>query len=518
MNYYIMKKYSLSLIIACFTLVGLLLSCSEDTSSLDWQKIEGVVIDTTGHAELSVYQFETLRVDPNIQTSISEQNLSYEWKINLQPNDTLFTVLSEEKILETEIELRPNVAGQFHKLVLTVTDENTGLEYIMAWPLTVRNNIGEGLVIAQTPDGVNTDISHIMATQVTSDYEGESVKYGIYSTLNESLLPGIVKQMRYYRIFGVDAILAITDTDIYRINTLDYSLGGTNSDLFFTSTPSYSPQTLDWAPQSETIVYNGKLTATFLGGARKFGLPFESPYTVPDHIALNPFSYYPLPVRLTFYDEVNQQFIYQPSVSQFGDRTMRPIPNVEEGAFDPSTIENKENLAAKVRDNGDFLHLLKDTATGEITLFIFDPGVDVWPDIIAPAPKAQYDLSAAPGIENATQFVFLDNQSVMYYVSGDKLYAILYGSSTPIFEERYTIPAGEEVTTLQVYQQANYPAAAPEEYLPGNNRQLIMSTYNGTEGKVYILPFINTGVGNIDNSNIKMFAGFDRITAITTQL
>src|SRR5690606_32885106 len=135
-------------------------------------------------------------------------------------------------------------------------------------------------------------------------------------------------------------------------------------------TPNYSPQTLDWAPQSETIVYNGQLTATFLGGARRFGLPFESPYTVPDHIALNPFNYYPLPVRLTFFDEVNQRFIYQPYVSQFGDSTMRTIPNVEDGAFDPNTVENKENIAADVRDNGDFLHLLKDTEPGEITLFL----------------------------------------------------------------------------------------------------------------------------------------------------
>jgi len=515
MNYYIMKKYSLSLLIACITLGGLLVSCSKDTSTMDLKNIEGVIIDTTGMPELSVYQFEELRVEPNLKTSIPEGDLSYEWYINLQPNDTVYQLLGEERNLETEIEFRPNVAGSHHQLLYTVTDNTTGLEYLMAWPLTVRNNIGEGLVIAETPDGVNTDLSHIMSPEVTPDYEGESIKHGVYSRLNGAMLPGLVKQMKYFRIYGVDAILAITDENIYRINTLDYTFGGMNDDLFFASSPN-SPQTLDWAPQSEIIVYDGKLTATYLGAARRFGMPFDSDYVVPDHIAVNPFSYYPLAVRLNFFDETNQQFIYQPSVSQFGDRVMRPIPNIEDGAFDPTAVINKVNVAAEVRDNGDFLHLLKDTETGKLTLYLFDAGESIWPDTFAPAPKAEYDLSTAPGIENATEFVFLNNQSVMYYVSGNTLYAMLYGNSTPIFEERFTIPAGEEVTTLQVYQQANYPAA--EEYLTGNNRQLIMSTYDGSEGKIYLLPFVNTGVANIDSANIKIFTGFDRITAITTQL
>ncbi len=97
---------------------------------------------------------------------------------------------------------------------------------------------------------------------------------------------------------------------------------------------------------------------------------------------------------------------------------------------------------------------------------------------------------------------------------------MLYSTETPVFELRYSVPAGEEITTLQVYRQADYPFRSEgwdPPYNATNNKQLIMSTY-GTEGKVYILPMINAGVGNIDVANIKTFNGFDRITAITTQL
>src|SRR5690606_11922755 len=154
----------------------------DDLSSLDLNKIAGVTIDTTGTPTLSVFQFENLVLEPNLQANgISESDLSYGWKINLKPNGIEYLVLGTEKKLDHEIGVVPTLEGAPHQVVLTVTDTNTGLDYIMAWPLTIRNSIGEGLVIAETPDGVNTDISHIMSPLVTSNYSGESIKRSIYS-------------------------------------------------------------------------------------------------------------------------------------------------------------------------------------------------------------------------------------------------------------------------------------------------------------------------------------------------
>lgn len=106
----------------------------------------------------------------------------------------------------------------------------------------------------------------------------------------------------------------------------------------------------------------------------------------------------------------------------------------------------------------------------------------------------------------------------MYYASGSKIYAVLYAGTTPVIEHRYTIPDGAEITTMQVFQQADYPYKSdPNQYLASNNKQLIVSTY-GSEGTVYLLPFVNVGIGNIDQANIRKFTGFGRISAITTQL
>lgn len=516
-----MKKLQILIFLFILSVGAMTSSCHDDLSTLDVNEIPGVVVDTTGMTSLSVNQFNRLVVEPKLEKAngLAEGSLSYEWRINPIPGDTVFQVIGTEKNLDYEVRFKPNVSGKYHLLYYTITDNTTGLEYIMTWPLTVKNNIGEGLVIAETYDGVNTDLSHIMHTSVTADYSGESVKHKVYSSINGNTLPGLIKQMRFTKVYGVDALYGITNNSIVRINTLDYTLNGMNGELFYGSSATYKPQMLGGIVQGDIYVGDGRLTGTYLGVNKKFGLPFDFSYVVPDQVALNGYNTNP-PIRINFYDEVNQRFVYLPTIQQFGDDDMHPVPGATDGPFDPAATQNKVNLAAGINTNGDFLHLLKDKASGAIDLFVLDGGESNYPSPVPPKPKGKYSLAGAPEIENAKFFVFLDNQKIMYYATESKIYAMIYSTGNPIFELRYTAPAGEEITTLQVYHQADYPFRSESTgpaYLPANNKQLIMSTY-GSEGKVYLLPMINAGVGNIDQANIKTFTGFGRITAIATQL
>ena len=489
-------------------------SCFEDNSSFDTNTIEGVVIDTTGNSELTVFQFDNLKVEPNLIYSGNEAQLSFEWKINTVPTDTIFDILSTERNLDEPIVFRPTDAIRNHELVLTVSDPQTEIDYIMAWPLKILNNIGQGIVVATTSDNTSTDLSHIMSAQVTADFDDLDIKYNVYSSLNDNMISGVTKQLKYYSIFGQDAVLGITDNSIYKVNTVDYSLGGVNGDLFYVDRPVYKPLALGQVTQGSLLVNNGNLTATFFGASQKFGVAFESDFTLPDVIAGktvgNP------PVTIMFYDEVKEEFAYQPSITQFGDSNTYAVPASTDGSFNPATIDNKINMAASVSTDGNFRHLLKDENSGDIALYIFDSGVSVFPDIIPPAPIGFYDLSVAPDIQAAKYFVFTDDQKILYYATDTKLYAVLFSTATATVQERYTLDAGESFTTLQVYQDADYPFGS--DYLPLNNRALLASTYDGTEGRVYLMPLINTGVGNIDVPNVKIWEGFDQITALGTQL
>lgn len=493
------------------------LACKKDLSSLDNNKIDGVVVDATGTDVLNVFQFDHLVVKPKITTSLKETDLTYEWRINIIPSDTTSLLLGTSKDLDGEIRLKPNNALDYHQLKYIITDKSTGLKYITVWKVNVRNSIGEGLVIAETStDGISSDISHIMSPLVTPDYASESIKRHVYSAINGKTIPGLIKQMLYTRIGADNSILAITETGITSVKTLDYTFSATNDDLFFGHVGAYKPGAIYKVKQSEIYVENDQLTSSYLAVTKKFGLPFDFKYQVPSQLAINAYSD-DVKVAANFYDEKNGYFVYTPSVSSFGDRTMYPYPSISGAAFNPGNLANKLNIAAGVGLGEDILHILKDKTTGKLGLYVLDKGdfnYDDWVTI-PPTPKAFYDMSNAPGINEATQFVLLDNQKVLYYATSNKIYAMLYGDTNPTFQERYTLPAGESISTLQIYRQSDYPAG--ELYLPTNNKQLIMSTYNGTEGKVYIMPMINIGIGNIDLPNIKTFTGFGKITAITTQ-
>ena len=516
-----MKKLFLYTILIC-TSVFVLNSCRKDYSSLNTDKINGVSFDTTGQSNLSVFQFDKLTVKPVLKMDgIKESDLKYEWRLNVAPRSLDYQVIGTERDLEFEMKQAPTKANEFYQLLYVVTDQSNDLKYVTAWPLIVRNSIGEGLVIATSSDGVNSDLSHIMSPLITSDYTSESVKRNIFSTVNEKTIPGLLKQIKYTKLSGVgEIIMAISDETIVAIKTLDYSLAAMNEDLFFTPVAGRKNDLIGDLTQSDVYIGNGRLSAFWLEINKKFGIPFDNKYTVPAVVALNGHSNNPA-VVISYYDEVKGVFVYQPAVSAWGDRNTYLLSSTAQSGFDPASIPGKVNLAAGVSQAGEFFHVLKDKNSNNVGLYVIDGGGydDDW-NFINPSPKSFFDLSAAPDIQNAERFVLLDDQKVLYYATKTKIYAVLYGASTPTFSERYTANSGEEITTLQIYRQADYPKRSPDwdpPYISTNNKQLIMSTYNGTQGKVYIMPIINIGLGNINIPNIKIYDGFDRISAIGTQ-
>lgn len=504
--------YFIFLIIVIST--GSIISCENDTTSFATEDLPDVVIDTTDMSELTVLQFEELEVTPDLNLEgVSKSDLSFEWRLYFSLGDTVSTVIGDKRNLEGyEIELTPTTEDRFYRVTYTITDETTGLKYIMSWPLNVLNSLGEGLVVAEEAEGGNSDLSLIMAPQVTTDYSEVSIKRNVYSSINGEYISGVVKDIQQ-TAFGTSdpSLLVITDNSIINIDRVEFTYQAENEDLFYYVPPEgFNSQSLGIVNRNgDFTVYlaNNNLFGTNLPSTGKFEAPLDSDFLVPDEIAVNEQA--PASNVVRFYDEAHEQFVYIGDLSPYGGvNELTAVPSVSDGAFDPANVPDKENLAVNFAQNGNSRHLLKDKTTGEYHLYVLN-GSD------PPAPLAKYDFTNAPDIENAEHFVLPDNQRVMYYATDTKIYAVLYSTSTPVFEERYTAPAGEEITMLQLYHEVDYPTDGP--YLDTDGRQLVMSTYDGSEGKVYLLPVTNLGVGNIDEANVTSFEGFGRITAITPQ-
>lgn len=512
--------YSLAIIaLISFVLLG---SCRDDLSTLDVSPLEGVTFDTTGMEIVVAFQFEELEIQPKIITELNEAQLEYEWSINAVPGklDGGFQVISQEKNLKYQVNLLPTRSLErwhLHELVLTVTDTQSGVKYITSYPLSVRNSIGEGLVIAETYDDQTTDISHIMSPAVTSLFSGESVKYKIYSGANGFTIPGLIKQIKWSSLRTIgNVMLGITDNSIEAIKTLDYTYAARDEELFFTPPTEIKPLTIEVFKGG--TVFNaflnndGRTYTDIVSGAGKWALPDDFPFRAPAHVAVNRRSspeYY-----LSYLDEQLGSFIFKQGFASWSDKTLYQM-DAATTPFNPRGLQGKKVVAASVNEVNDFIHILKDVSGSGAGVYILDGGAYQ----VVPKPKRYVDISNAPEIAEAEFYVILADQEVIYYATKTKIYAILYGSTTPSYALRYTVPAGEEITTLQVFQQADYANRSIDEpYISTHNRQLIMSTYNGTEGKVYIMPFRTLGLGIIEESQITSYDGFGRVTAIGTQL
>ena len=516
-----MKRYSILAVVLILVSALIWSGCRKDDSSLAVNKIPGVIFDTTGQSTFNVYQFNNLVVKPKISVEgIDEKDLTYSWKMNLAWNDTTMTELANTRDLDAEIRFPPTDVGREKKLVYTVTDTKHNLKYIMVWPVTVLNNIGMGLVIAETDGQGNGDLSHIMSPEVTLNYTGVSVKHKIYSSINNATIAGDIKRLKYTQISGGNAMIALTNNSVHRISTLNYLSAGKNADLFFAPVTVNQVQNIFDSYQNDVLIVNGQAFVTWMAINRKWGTPLDNKFNYPEITAINGFSgnlgggYTPINA-VNFYSEDLGYFVYMNTFSQFGDRTPYRHPIQAGQAFNANDLAGKANLAAGITVDRGFLHILKDKTSGAVGFYLFNGGSEDAGGIHAPMPLAYFDLSSAPGIQQATKFAILDDQRVFYYASGNKVYAVMYGGATPIVEERFAAANGEQITTIDVYRHPGYPLL--DSYIATNNRLLIVSTFN-TEGKVYFFPMLNPGLGTLDAANAKTFDGFGKITAVGPQL
>ena len=517
-----MKKNNIYKLLLLLFITTVLQSCFEDETTYDSNKFDEVVVDTTGMPEVNILQFETLKIEPNIQTEADPSALTYTWKVNAEVRDTTMTIIGVEKDLEYEVVLPISKPGESYNLCLIVTDNVNEINYITRWSLTVKNALGQGLVVADSKDGSKTDLSLIMGEKITKEYDYDETKihYNIYSTFNnDACIDGVVKKMLQRNIYGVMSLLAITDNSILRITTEDYTLFTKDDGMFYLDYGTYDPGNIYAFNQNDIYVENGSLFCTWLGVSDEFNVPKDNPQYFPDIMAVNHFLY--PKCALTFYDEAAGKFGYVPKLTSSQVNLFEESLDTE---FNPVNVPNKENLEAAVSTNSDFIHVLKDKTTNNVEMYIFNQGVTTYgePGYGVPVPEKRIDLSSAPEISSASNFVICDDQNVIYYTAGNNLYSIVYSSSTPSISLRYASDC--EITTLQMFNEVNYPIQYYDEnwslipFISTNNNHLIMSTYDGNEGKVLIMPIDNLGIGTINQDGIEEIGGFGKISAITPQL
>ncbi len=513
--------------------------CFTDKSGLDVNKIDEIIIETSDMSSiLRVEYLEEINFAPTVKigdVTNPTTNVTYRWQINQAPGSTQLVELGEERELNTV--MKNPILASAYKLIFTVRDEVHGIEYTKSWPLFVSSSFREGIVVADTKDGASSDISLIMDNGITTSYSGGiSIKYNIWETQTGERNPSLIKSIAY-TIHKPTAILTknvittiFENKDIKMYDCLDYSVYQTAEMLFPGKSDNFNPQAFytinnaQWVLVVNNISYvtnSNQGHTSFMIAASGVNYADNAILTVDNASGAGPYAFW--------FDSNTGKF--HAITMTFTTPATSDVYSTQ-GVFDPTNLPGRRMVASDISVDGyTTASLLKNSTTNNYELYTistsyYDPNWNLIPSL----PKLKVDLppDLTPILNSAVSIFFTMHDPIMYVATANKIYAIIFGGGVVSYSEKYTAPAGEQISKAKLYVQGRYrlnkaefdPLYGPifEDPLTLNTKAVVVATLKGqNEGSMYLIPFGATGTGDLNTTQTRKYSGFGRILDFTFQ-
>lgn len=531
-----MKKFIYRPLILLFALMATA-GCFQDKSSLDTNKIDQVTIESPNIPDIirvDYLQEVNFEVTVRSGSQTNPENFSYKWEINETPGSTEFVELGAGRVLKAT--LRNSIISVAYTLVFTARDELHGLEYQKVWPLYVSSAFREGIVVASTRDGSTSDISLVMDNSITTAYDrGENVIHNIWKTATDNALPSLVKNITYTMhrpsaLLTKNLMTVITaDKDIKMYDCQDYSVYKTADMIFPARNSSFDPQAFYTINnQYWGLVSNNKLYMFATNqGITAFLLPVSGTNYVNNAMIIPDNTNGSGPYAFWLNNQDGQ--IYNVAMTFTTPATGGAYTN--SGSFNPSALTGREIIAGDVSMDGVTATMLCKTTQGNyeiyaMTFSFYDDNWNMTPSI----PKLKADMPAGlNSILNEAVSVFFNMfDPVMYVATSTKLYAVNFGGGVVNYAEKYSAPAGEQITGAKLFVQGRYrlnrkdfnTTSGPiyEAPLALNTKAVVVATQgSGNSGNIYVIPQSNTATGDLNTASAKKYTGFGKILDFTFQ-
>jgi len=486
-----------------------------DKGNYDLTPISDIIIDTTGiPLQHVVVRLEELTINPKVsRVGTKDENFSYEWKITLMPGEDWekYKIIGTEKHLKSVIELTPSASS--YSLWYRVTDKTTGLLKSIIWRVLVDASSGQGLVVADSQDGITSDLSIIQDTMFTYQWfeKGTTTlkptlyKRNEFSKVHKTKFNGVIHSMFAKRLYQdgryTNFLHGASRNNAFRINTLDYSIVCQGKELFY---DPFIVLDIDYYYRNGSSVYiinSGKVSNRMTENQsdvsyRRFGIFSPGDYTCNKFIACHPIT----SSQAVFYDEGLGKFL------KMGSSNSGAAPKDVGVGSSPFNAQNLPGYQVLGGGLGTFTEARFILKKGNYY------GVFCLTNNSASTPRRLFDISNAPNIANAIGFVFPADQSVVYYSTSSKVYSIrIPQGGAAVYTELYASP--EPITMFEMLRKTGTTE------LPYTERCLLVITYNGTEGKITTLPIPSQGLdlGLIDINRKATFGGFKKISAVAVQ-
>lgn len=481
-------------------IMGLMSSCFEDEGNYTYVELPDFYVDTIGQqTSFTIPQFSDISLESHLVYAGDKSVLDFTWSIYAATTygSNVADTLARTENMTATID---RVPGDYI-IEFCAMETATGLRTTMRYNITIESVVGTGLLVYYQQDG-QADCDMVRSRLFNGSLTESTVSRNLYSLANpDHPLTGKPSTM------GITSgywMYLFTNTELVRLSLIDMTLLGEFEDLFLTVPEVCKPQGYYRFNTLELLINDNKLYTLLLsyGGSQ---YPLARTIAESDYSA-SPYAMIGWGVCATIYDELHQRFLFGDTYSS----ELTEIPNAEGSAFDMGNVGK------------DLLYMASGYCDQEYALYPYavmeTPGVPaersvyVYTTAASASGESGYavlDLAGCANIADATLWAFSTRSPSMYYTTGASVYTVNFSLSgqtvVPPTQPSWTCPAGEHITCMRMFSDEglNLDENASCKYL-------MIATYNGTEGKIYILE-ADVASGVLNAEPVESFDGFGEI-------
>lgn len=482
--------------------LGGLTSCYDDKGNYDYVSLDEVEIDTTGlgiQPAYSLYRYDRLTVEPHVLYNGKVVNedadapLDYVWTLYTAHSGAAVNYLNDTIGHAPKLDAEITAVADMYTLQLTVTNRNTGVQQYFKLTCQVEESITAGwMLLYERADQPGTSdaglvVNQLVKKNITSAQEREF--WNLYSASNQKPLQGT--PVRIIRPIvslakGTDPVICLTTKELVGVNNATFEKTADFKDFFYTPPTVESPT---WygpsgrAMNKHFLINDNKIhTVSYMSATAGGNYMGDAKSTDYGQLAAWG-SDIAQPSDAVVYDQTNGRFYH---IVQFTTQVVPFAAQNETAAFDVNNVGMKLLMGDWGKGNGmptmgyDYLLMQKDDerylAVANFNGNASDANVGM----------GLYNITASPGIKEATSMAAAFLGEYVLYGSGNKVYNLAYNSSTTA-TEAWTAPSPNEQVTCVRISKFYFASFMLAGVLPNPNTVVHIATWNATtkEGKLY---------------------------------
>ncbi len=474
-------------------------SCYKDKGNYNYVEINPIGIkDETAPSKIFVQPGTPLQINPTLQLNGNEDNLSFQWFVYLNSGNASYvqdsTLIATSRTLDYIVDPNVFTIGEDYKLTYKVTNNKTGVSYFYFYQLSISDKYTVGWIYLEDRAGKadlsmivrNGEIYRNIYSETNPDHPLTNPKS---FTISATSISDDVSQAgkRFYIVAQNDGV---------ELNGLTMKRRFDYNYLFFIPPDVVNPSYIGWAGASGNttgiLINNGILHTNLVGGfpgAKKFGAPLASPDNAYDYELA------PQTISGEVYGDNYQIIMFDKKNRRFYDVKYNALNAFDNAAQDLNKFDlndiGMDLIKLDSSNNAGMRNAIMKNDSGKAYLLQFRTSRATNPVI---TERIQEIVS--PGITQALDVTCSTISPHIYYVADAKLYKYEVSSNTYIVA--YSFASNEAATKIK-FEKHGYGNAQP---------RLIVTTWNGTEGKVYYFRVNPNGsIGSLD----KTYTGFGKI-------